>query len=166
MRGRTIFIASFLLFLMLFMWGCPKKVGPPPIPPPIEKIEPQVKEPVVEPPPIKPALNLRPIYFDFDKYDLTKEGQSILTDNAKQLMDNQATRVRIEGNCDERGTSAYNLSLGQRRADSAKNFLAQYGISAGRIETISYGEEKPVCKEHSEDCWWRNRRADFVPMSK
>jgi len=111
-------------------------------------------------------LNLRPIYFDFDKYDLTKEGQSILTDNAKQLMDNQATRVRIEGNCDERGTSAYNLSLGQRRADSAKNFLAQYGISAGRIETISYGEEKPVCKEHSEDCWWRNRRADFVPMSK
>lgn len=105
---------------------------------------------------------MKPVYFEFNKFNLTGEAKAILNDNARQLMDNGSIRVRLEGNCDERGTSTYNMSLGDKRANSVKNFLIQYGISSGRIETASYGEERPVCREHNENCWWRNRKVDFI----
>ncbi|RME87720.1 MAG: peptidoglycan-associated lipoprotein Pal, partial [Zetaproteobacteria bacterium] len=79
----------------------------------------------------------------------------------KYLADHPEVKVRVEGNCDERGTREYNLGLGQRRADSVKNYLTSHGIAPNRIETISYGEERPVCTEHNEACWAQNRRADI-----
>jgi len=82
--------------------------------------------------------------------------------NAEWLKANPKAKVRIEGNCDERGTIEYNQALGQRRAASAKKYLTDMGVSGKRISLISYGKEKPVCKESSEDCWQKNRRADLV----
>jgi peptidoglycan-associated lipoprotein len=82
--------------------------------------------------------------------------------NAAWLKANPKAKIRIEGNCDERGTNEYNQALGQRRATSAKKYLTDLGIAGSRISVISYGEEKPVCKSSNEDCWQKNRRDDFV----
>jgi len=86
----------------------------------------------------------------------------VLQEKAEFLKNNPDIRIRIEGNCDERGTSEYNLALGERRADSAAKFLVSLGISPDRIETISYGEERPLALGHSEEAWAQNRRDDFV----
>ena len=84
--------------------------------------------------------------------------------NAEWLKANPKVKVRIEGNCDERGTKEYNQALGQRRAASAKKYLTDMGISANRISIISYGKEKPVCSESTEGCWQKNRRDDFIAV--
>jgi len=102
------------------------------------------------------------IYFDFDKSFIKLEYRPILNEKAAFLKDYPEMRVRIEGNCDERGTNEYNLALGERRANSAKNFLVSWGIAADRIEIISYGEERPRALGHNEDSWSQNRRDDFV----
>jgi len=102
------------------------------------------------------------IYFDFDKSFIKLEYRPILNEKAAFLKDYPEMRVRIEGNCDERGTNEYNLALGERRANSAKNFLVSWGIAADRIEIISYGEERPRGFGHNEDSWSQNRRDDFV----
>ena len=101
------------------------------------------------------------IYFDYNKADLKSETQATLEKKAKFLQANSSYSVRIEGNCDERGTNEYNLALGDRRADAAKKFLNSLGISADRINTISYGEEKPVDTGHDEAAWSKNRRDEF-----
>jgi len=75
-------------------------------------------------------------------------------------------RLSLEGHCDERGTNEYNLALGDRRAKAVKDYLVSLGVASGRIDVISYGEEKPVCKEQSEDCWAKNRRAHFIVLIK
>ena len=106
------------------------------------------------------------IYFDFDKSFIRQEYRSILHEKAQSLKDNPNLHVRIEGNCDERGTNEYNLALGERRAMSAKNFLVSLGISPDRIKTISYGEERPFSLGHDEDSWSQNRRDDFVVEKK
>ena len=102
------------------------------------------------------------INFDYNKFDITPESKTILTDNAQQLLEFSDVNLQIEGHCDERGTEQYNLSLGQRRADAVRNFLVNYGVGDARISVISYGEEKPLCREISEGCWARNRRAEFI----
>ncbi len=102
---------------------------------------------------------LKEIYFDFDKYDLRPDARETLKANAEWLRANASSRVEIEGHTDERGTNEYNLALGAKRAQAAKDYLASLGIAAERLSTISYGEEVPVCKEPSEECWQRNRRA-------
>jgi peptidoglycan-associated lipoprotein len=102
------------------------------------------------------------IYFDFDKSFIKLEYRPILNEKAAFLKDYPEMRVRIEGNCDERGTNEYNLALGERRSNSAKNFLVSWGIAADRIEIISYGEERPRGLGHNEDSWSQNRRDDFV----
>ena len=102
------------------------------------------------------------IFFDFDKSFIKLEYRPILHEKAAFLKDYPEMRARIEGNCDERGTNEYNLALGERRADSAKNFLVSLGIAAGRIEIISYGEERPRALGHNTDSWSQNRRDDFV----
>ncbi len=105
---------------------------------------------------------LKDVYFDFDRYDLSSEGRMVLRANADWLKSNSGARVEIEGHCDDRGTNEYNLALGAKRAQSAREYLTTLGIGAKRLSTISYGEEIPVCKEQTESCWKQNRRARFV----
>jgi peptidoglycan-associated lipoprotein len=105
---------------------------------------------------------LKDVFFDFDRYDLRADARDTLKTNANWLKGNGTARVEIEGHCDERGTNEYNLALGAKRAQAAKDYLMTLGIPAERLSTISYGEEIPVCKEQSESCWGQNRRARFV----
>lgn len=102
------------------------------------------------------------IFFDFDKYDLKPEAQGILKIKAIYLEENPRISIIIEGHCDERGTSEYNVALGERRANSAKSFLLDLGVNSSRIETVSYGEEKPFDPGHNETAWAKNRRAHCV----
>ena len=105
---------------------------------------------------------LKDIHFGFDRYDLEGEARETLKVNADWLKKNPSARIEIEGHCDERGTNEYNLALGAKRAQAAKDYLVTLGIATERLSTISYGEEIPVCKEHNESCWQQNRRARFV----
>jgi peptidoglycan-associated lipoprotein len=105
---------------------------------------------------------LKDVYFDFDRYDLRADARETLKANAQWLTSNPAARVEIEGHCDERGTTEYNLALGAKRAQSVKDYLVSLGTAPARLSTISYGEEIPVCREQSEGCWQKNRRARFV----
>jgi len=102
------------------------------------------------------------IYFDFDQSVLTANAQSILQQKAQWMRSRPDVSVIIEGHCDERGTAEYNLALGDRRAESAKAFLMNLGIAASRMNTVSYGEERPADSGHGESAWARNRRAHFV----
>jgi len=105
---------------------------------------------------------LKDVYFDFDRYDLRADSREILKANSAWLKANPGAQVQIEGHCDERGTTEYNVALGSRRAESVKDYLVTLGTTADRLSTISYGEEVPVCREQSEECWQKNRRARFV----
>lgn len=102
------------------------------------------------------------IYFAFDEATLDYQAQELLKQKAIWMQDNLDANVVVEGHCDERGTNAYNLSLGERRAESVKVFLVNLGISDARVTTISYGEEKPVDMGNNEEAWAKNRRAAFV----
>jgi peptidoglycan-associated lipoprotein len=106
------------------------------------------------------AQMVKDIYFDYDKADLRPDAQQTLA-QAAQVIKQKGWKVQIEGNCDDRGSTEYNLSLGEHRADSAKQALIRSGISADAIKTISYGKEKPQCTEQNEDCWQKNRRDHF-----
>lgn len=106
------------------------------------------------------------IYFDFDRSFIKPEYRPLLEKKAEFLKEFPEYGLRIEGNCDERGTNEYNLALGDRRADSAKSYLISRGISADRIATISYGEERPLAVGHNEESWAQNRRDDFVLIKK
>lgn len=108
------------------------------------------------------AKGLQRIHFDFDKSFIKAEYEPTLKDNAAWLKKNGSAKVTVEGHCDERGTNEYNIALGDRRASSAKNYLENLGITNGRLSTVSYGEEKGICSEAGESCWWQNRRAEFV----
>lgn len=105
--------------------------------------------------------NVQDAYFDLDRSDIRGDARDALSRTAQYLRTYATVKVVIEGDCDERGSTEYNLGLGQRRADAAKSFLASLGISADRMQTVSYGKEKQVCNEHTEECWQRNRRAHF-----
>lgn len=108
------------------------------------------------------AQNVKDAFFDLDKSELRPDARDALTKDAEFLRSYPQVRVSIEGHCDERGSTEYNLALGQSRAEAAKNFLISLGISADRMETVSWGKERPFCMEHNEDCWQQNRRAHFV----
>ena len=105
------------------------------------------------------------IYFDFDKSDLRPDAQQVLANLAQAIKAHPNWKVQIEGNCDERGSTEYNLALGERRADSAKQQLIQDGVGTDALKTISYGKEKPVCTDHNEECWQKNRRDHFTLLS-
>jgi peptidoglycan-associated lipoprotein len=106
--------------------------------------------------------DVKPIYFDFDQASIRPDDAKILEANAEWLKTNANTLVLIEGHCDERGTSEYNLVLGERRAQAARNSLISSGIAAERISIVSFGAERPVCTEGTEECWAKNRRAAFL----
>jgi peptidoglycan-associated lipoprotein len=106
--------------------------------------------------------NVKDAYFELDKSDLRDEARAALTKDAEFLRSYPQVHVSIEGHCDERGSTEYNLGLGQRRAEAAKNYLISLGIPGDRMETTSWGKERPFCSEHDESCWQQNRRAHFV----
>jgi peptidoglycan-associated lipoprotein len=109
------------------------------------------------------ARGLKTIYFDFDKYNLRDDARRQLDANADILRNSTDMNIVIEGHCDERGTDEYNLALGERRAQAAREYLVRLGIDAARINVISYGEERPVAPGHDEESWALNRRGEFVP---
>ncbi|MBI4055854.1 MAG: peptidoglycan-associated lipoprotein Pal [Elusimicrobia bacterium] len=108
------------------------------------------------------SKNLRNIYFEFDQSSLTSQARGILQENAEFLKSNRDFEVLVEGHCDERGTTEYNLGLGQKRAKTVRNYYVRLGIQGSRVGTISYGEEKTVCAQSAEDCWAQNRRAQTL----
>lgn len=109
-----------------------------------------------------PCLRQRVVYFDFDKSEIKPEFQQIMACHAKYLQDRPQAQMRLEGNTDERGSKEYNLGLGERRGNAVSSALQANGASASQISVISYGKEKPVCREHNEECWSKNRRVDIV----
>jgi peptidoglycan-associated lipoprotein len=135
--------------------------------PPKVEAAPRKEEAKPAPAPVVPEkIELRTIYFDYDQSVIRPDQTGTISQNAEILSRNRSVRVLIEGHCDERGTNEYNLALGQRRADSAKNYLVNYGIDSSRIETISYGEERPASQGQSEGAWAQNRRCEFVILSR
>ena len=108
------------------------------------------------------ASKMQDVFFDYDSYDVTQQYQQILQADARFLQQHPNIKFTIEGHCDERGSTEYNLALGDNRANSTKQALVSLGIPADRIRTISYGKEKPFCTESTEACWSQNRRAHFV----
>ena len=106
------------------------------------------------------------IFFAYDRYDVEDSYKSDLQSVASWMIKNSAATVMIEGHTDERGTNEYNLALGDRRAKAVKDFIVSLGVQSSRVETISYGEERPACNEETEECWARNRRAHFLVFEK
>jgi len=109
---------------------------------------------------------LRTIHFDFDKYDIRSDAREIMAHNAEYLKSNTNVEIQIEGHCDERGSTEYNMALGQRRANAAKSYLVDLGVSGSRVTTISYGEERSVDSDSIPSAWAKNRRAEFRVTSK
>ena len=105
---------------------------------------------------------MKDVYFDFDRYNLDNDDRATLRASAEWLKRNPSARVQLEGHSDERGTSEYNLALGAKRAQAAKDYLVSLGVSENRLSTVSYGEEIPVCQDAMESCWQKNRRDRFV----
>jgi len=103
---------------------------------------------------------LKTIHFEYDKYELSSQARGDLKLNAEALRDRPGIQVAIEGHCDERGTTAYNEALGQSRAKEVRDYYIRLGLPAGRLGTISFGKERPLCREASEACWLQNRRAE------
>jgi peptidoglycan-associated lipoprotein len=151
---------------------------PPPPPPPVAAVEPPppppaAEEPKKEEPPARPRIEefiavpqLRPVYFGFDKATISNEFADVLSANAAWLKDNDDMLVLVEGHADERGTSEYNVALGERRAKAVAEYLASLGVARDRISTISYGKERPVCTENTEACHSQNRRATLKVKSR
>src|SRR5499426_1792800 len=183
--GSAQLLAIPVLALSLFLVGCPKRPAttaasapaPTGAPAPSSPAPSSPSTPSPTPAPAAPSTaapatpprpsefaenaNLKDVYFDFDKYDIRPNDAKILDTNAAWLKTND-NLVLIEGHADERGTNEYNLALGERRAKSTMNYLVSQGVQASRITIISYGEERPLCTEHTEECWARNRRAHFL----
>ena len=106
------------------------------------------------------------IYFEYDEYQIRPAAKAVLQKVSNWLLSHRGAKVSVEGHCDERGTNEYNLALGDRRAKSVRDYLVALGVPSRRIETISYGEEKPVCSEKTEACFSKNRRAHFVILKE
>jgi peptidoglycan-associated lipoprotein len=121
-------------------------------------------------PPSMPAIpdseffstNIKDAFFDYDQYSIREDARLALEADARTLKERPGIRVTIEGHADERGSEKYNLALGDRRANAAKDYLVSQGIDSSRIDTTSYGKERPFCEEHTEECWQLNRRAHLV----
>jgi peptidoglycan-associated lipoprotein len=160
-----------VLGLALVLTGCKKKMPKEAPPPPPPKVE-EVKAPVAPDTTGQAArerqaamdadkARIQSVYFDFDKSDIRADQRDKVTTDAEVFRKWTDWKIRVEGNCDERGTTEYNLALGERRANAGKQALVAAGIDAGRILTVSYGKDKPVDPGHSEANWAKNRRDDF-----
>ena len=184
MKGTYMRFISMLLMMALFSFltvGCGEKevAVVEPTPEPVEEVYVEPEEPMEPEAPMMEVAEesyevmegrtngpMLPIYFDFDKSNIRDDQVQRLEANAAFLKDNPNIVIRVEGNCDERGTNEYNMALGDRRAQSAKKYLMNLGVSDSQLDTISFGEEKPLNYGHNELAWSQNRRDDFVIMSK
>jgi peptidoglycan-associated lipoprotein len=158
---------------MVAMGAAPVEEAPPPraieeaAPPAMAEEAPPAEEPyvaAVEAPP-QPAAGMPEfgiVYFDFDKYNFKPEFEQVIKDNAEKLLADSGLSVTIEGHCDERGTTEYNLALGERRARAVRDALVSAGVAANQLDTVSYGEERPVAMGHDEASWGQNRRSVFT----
>lgn len=108
------------------------------------------------------AAGLRDVFYAFDSWTITEDGRQALSRDAEWMKSNSSAQVKVEGHCDERGTSAYNLVLGEKRAKAARNYLVELGVGANRLSVVSYGKERPSCNEHAESCYQQNRRGHLV----
>lgn len=175
--------------IAVFAAGCHKKVAPPPPAPPPPPPAAPATPPPPPPPPPAPAPAPRPlseeeifarksvdqlnaehplddVYFDLDKSDIREDGRAPLQKDADWLKKWSSVKVSVEGHCDERGSSEYNLGLGSRRGDAVKAYLANLGITSDRVTVVSKGKEQPTCSDHNESCWQQNRRGHFVITAK
>jgi peptidoglycan-associated lipoprotein len=181
MRLKVFAFLSLVFVIVGFLSGCScftqqqkGETPPPPAPEAVVVAPEEAKEmpvavappekPLPPPPAPAPMVMLKDINFDFNKYNIRSGDGDILKQNMDWFKANPGQKVKVEGNCDERGTVEYNLVLGQKRADSGKNHLTNLGVDGKLLETVSYGKEKPICQEHNEDCWAKNRRVHFEPV--
>ncbi len=149
-KSSSVFMTLFIPG-MIFLGACCHEqpvvlAPPPPLPPPAEIV----------------VLGLGDVFFDFDKSGLRSDAVAQLKTNANWIQSTGGRKVIIEGHCDERGTNEYNLALGERRANSTKDYIVNLGVEPARLKTVSYGEEKPFVEGHNEEAWAQNRRAHFV----
>ncbi|PWB75440.1 peptidoglycan-associated lipoprotein Pal [candidate division GN15 bacterium] len=170
MKKLVLLIVLALSFALLF-GGCGKKKEPPVEAPVVQKEEPKPEPPKEEPKKEEPKPTLQEsqfqtVYFDFDKYNLRPDAKASLDANYALLKEFPNVIIKIEGNCDERGTVEYNLSLGEKRARAAMDYLVGLGIAANRISIISYGKERPAVEGHNEAAWAKNRRDEFRVISQ
>lgn len=156
---RTIFVV--LMLLCLVFMGCPKKTLPPIVSMIDGGSQAYVDTNAKHSQAVK-AFDFKSVYFEYNKFGITDAAKAILEVNAQELITNAGSKILLASYCDERGTEQYNLSLGQKRAESVKSFLIAYGVNANRITVISYGEERQVCSESLETCWCKNRFVKFV----
>lgn len=164
--NATVRVSVVALFCLAAA-ACAKKQEIKPTPPPSEN--PTTSQPATTEGAFTPAdlqtnacLRTRVVYFDFDKSDVQSQFDNIIACHAKYLRDRPMARMTLEGNTDERGTREYNLGLGERRGNAVASALEADGASASQIKVVSYGEERPVCREHNEGCWHQNRRVNIV----
>lgn len=172
---NSVSVLAFVAVLVFGLGGCksttgPEESAPEPEPQPSsEFLDQEVSEPAdMAPEPVPEEMVARParvfdfetVYFDFDDASIRPDARPILRKNAEQLRDFDAS-ITIEGHCDERGNEEYNLALGERRAHAVREYLANLGIPASQMRTVSYGEAKPAVMGHSESAWKYNRRAEF-----
>ncbi len=169
MLAKRTLVMMLAMAMALFVFGCGGGQSADEGVEPVEPAPPPVEEPVEEPIETEdtsaqemadPILN--DVFFAFDKYNLTAEAKSTLETNADELNRADDRYIIIEGHCDERGTKTYNLALGEKRANAARDYLVTLGVSGSRITVISYGKERPFDTGHTEAAWAKNRRAHFV----
>jgi peptidoglycan-associated lipoprotein len=179
---QSVVAAALVAVAFAALTGChhTKPQAPPPPPPPA----PATPPPAPAPPPTAPPMDeytrikgmdtaeidklglFADIRFDFDKADLREADRQTLAKNADNLKKFDFLKVKVEGHADERGTVEYNLALGERRAKASYDYLVSLGVPAQRLTMVSYGKEVPLCTEHTEDCWARNRRDHFTVTGK
>ena len=170
MKNRLLIYTSAFFLVGLGTFGCTRGVvktevtgmnvsaAPAPAPATAPAPAPEAVAPAPAP---APKAEVADVFFDYDRYALKNDATKALEGDSKIFMGN-GMKITVEGHCDERGTDEYNIALGAKRASAVKKYLTDLGVDASRIKTISYGSERPFCKEHTEQCWQKNRRAHFT----
>jgi peptidoglycan-associated lipoprotein len=170
---RLLTFGALSIFTLALVISCggkkPIAEETPPPPPPV--VTQQDTTPPPPPPPPPPPATLKveqllTVYFDFDKFNLRSDARASLDKDVALLKEFPDAIIKLEGHCDERGTVEYNIALGEKRADAVATYLVNNGIAANRISTISYGKERPVDPNHTEDAWAKNRRVEFKIISQ
>jgi len=191
MTRTRVLMSAIALMTALAVSGCAKKVPPPaPAPPPPPPAAAPAPPPPPPPPPPAPApppprqltedeifsqktldqLNaerpLGDVFFDLDESTIRDDAKGFLQRNADWMKRWTSTAITVEGHCDSRGSSEYNLALGTRRANAVKDYLVSLGVQGGRVTVISKGKEQPFCSDENEACWQQNRRGHFIVTAK